>query len=61
MLAHKQAPEWSRVKKKKSEPSELNLGYRRKKDGRACRLCFDAAHPGYQILLHDLIGQIDDS
>lgn len=61
ILAHKQAPEWSRVKKKKSEPSELNLGYRRKKDGRACRLCFDAAHPGYQILLHDLIGQIDDS
>ena len=61
ILAHEQAPEWSRVKKKKSEPSELNLGYRRKKDGRACRLCFDAAHPGYQILLHDLIGQINDS
>lgn len=61
ILAHEQAPEWSRVKKKISEPSELNLGYRRKKDGRACRLCFDAAHPGYQILLHDLIGHIDDS
>lgn len=61
ILAHEQVPIWSRVKKKISEPNELTTGYGRKKDGRACRHCFDATHPGYQILLHDLIGEIDDS
>ena len=47
--------------KENKQAKRVEHSYGRKKDGRACRHCFDATHPGYQILLHDLIGQIDDS
>ena len=50
-LTCEQAPKYRGVKKEMGERSEPSVAWGRKKGRGACRLCFDAAHPWYQILV----------
>ena len=42
---------WSRVKKNSGKQSEKSVAWGRKLGGGAYSLCFDVAHPWYQILV----------
>lgn len=60
-MAFEQAPKWSGVKEKIGKRNKPSVALERKKAGGTNRLCFDAAHLRYQILLSvDLIGHIAD-